>query len=412
MRIAFVNSVAGYGSTGKLVELLAGAEDTESRIYYGRKSAALDFKGAKKKAVQDSGHHYFGSGVSFTKHMISTFLLDNHGFSSTAETKQMIEDLKDFEPDIVHLHNLHGYYVNTQLLFDYLRESNVKVIWTFHDCWAFTGHCAHYTSVHCDRWKEGCHDCAAWNHYPPTWSTKRSDYNWHRKKELFTSLDKDRMTIVTPSRWLKEQVEESFLKEWPVVVIPNGIDLSIFHRTETNLRKQYGMESRFIILAVAGQWTREKGSEDLIQMAEQIPDDSVLVVIGAAGRLARKLNHENVIVIERTENASQLAQWYSCADVMVNPTREDTFPTVNIEAQACGCPVVTYNTGGSPEILSAGTGIIVPAENLDRMMEAIEHLRTGETTIKAEDCIRNAAQYSREAMLEQYRCLYDEVMEK
>ena len=409
MRIAFINSVAGYGSTGKLVEMLG--EGLESRIYYGRKSAAADLNGLKAEEKRDEHHFYFGSTVSFASHIISTFLIDNHGFASTAETEKMIEDLKAFQPDLVHLHNLHGYYLNVRPLFHYLKDSGVKVIWTLHDCWAFTGHCAHYSSVHCEKWKEGCYDCPALSHYPPTWNGRNIRRNYRNKKSLFTSLNEDQLLIVTPSKWLKGEVEQSFLGKYEVRTIPNGINLSLFARRTSKVREKYSIGDKFMILAVAGVWYPEKGTEDLIQIAKVMHRDSVLAVVGASGSFAKQLDRENVITIKRTENIEELAELYSAADVLVNPTKEDTFPTVNIEAQACGCPVVTYNTGGSPEILTAKTGIAVEAENVNQLLSALASIRTKEVVFQPEDCIENAKQYSRENMLEAYRSLYREVME-
>ena len=412
MKIAFINSVAGYGSTGKLVEMLGNTEGVQSRIYYGRKSAAVDFSGATKEAIQDDRHYYFGSFRSFAAHMADTFILDHHGFSSTSATRKMIEDLKSFQPDLVHLHNLHGYYLNVELLFNYLKESGVKVIWTLHDCWPFTGHCAHYTSVHCDKWIDGCYNCPALNHYPPTYNSGATKQNYEKKKTLFTSLKPEQMVLVTPSKWLKSQVEESFLNMYNVEVIPNGIDQEIFHRRESDIRKRYDIQDRFMILAVAGVWYPEKGMDDLIKISKVIHRDSVLVVVGADGRFAKQLSNGNAITIKRTQNVGELAELYSAADVMVNPTREDTFPTVNIEAQACGCPVVTYNTGGSPEILAENTGIVVEAENLNQLLKALGRIRTKEIQFQADDCVANAKQYTREKMLEGYRNLYEAVMEK
>ena len=413
MRVALINSVAGYGSTGKLAEMLG--EGLDHRIYYGRKSAAVDLNGMKTKEKNDETHFYFGSGLSFASHMISTFLVDNHGFASTIETERMVRDLQSFQPDLVHLHNLHGYYLNVRPLFNYLKESGVKVIWTLHDCWPFTGHCAHYMSVHCDKWKEGCYDCAALDHYPPTWNGRHVSRNYRNKKSLFTSLNEDQMVIVTPSKWLKEEVKQSFLGKYEVRAIPNGIDLSVFYRREADIvsvRTKYQIGKKFMILAVAGVWYPEKGTEDLIKISKVIHRDSALVVVGASGSFAKQLDRENVITITRTESTEELAKLYSAADVLVNPTREDTFPTVNIEAQACGCPVVTYNTGGSPEILNDDTGISVEAENVNKLLKALASIRTKEVIFEPEDCIENAKQYSRENMRTAYRKLYEEVTEK
>ena len=412
MKLAVINSVAGYGSTGKLAEMLGNTEGVQSRIYYGRKSAAADLKGASKQALQDDAHFYFGGTASFAGHMLKTFLFDSHGFESTSKTAEMIEDLKAFAPDLVHLHNLHGYYLNIELLFAYLKESKVPVIWTLHDCWAFTGHCAHYTSVHCEKWKTRCVNCPALGHYPPTFNGRNTAKNQSRKKEVFTSLDAGQMTIVTPSVWLKEEAEQSFLAKYRILAVPNGIDPGIFTRRESSFRKDHGIEDRFVILAAASNWYKEKGAEDLVKLAQKLPEGTCLVAVGVSGSLKNRLRLPNVITLERTESASQMAELYSSADVFVNLTQEDTFPTVNIEAQACGCPVITYAVGGSPEIMTEHTGIAVPAEDIDALTGMIKVMRGRQIIFRTEDCIARGNEYQKERMIKEYRKLYRELTER
>ena len=406
MKLAIINSVAGYGSTGKLAEMLGNTEGNQYRFYYGRKSAAADLKGARRKTLQDESHFYFGSTASFAGHMIKTFLSDSQGFESTAETERMIADLRAFEPDLVHLHNLHGYYLNAELLFAYLKESGVPVVWTLHDCWAFTGHCAHYTSVGCEKWKTGCRNCPAALHYPPTFNPNNTEKNLARKKEVFTSLRPDQMTIVTPSVWLKEEAEQSFLSRYPIRAIPNGIDTSVFTRRESSFRKDHGIEDRFMILAVAGNWYKEKGSEDLEKLAQNLPEGTVLTAVGVKGALKRKLQSAGVIALERTENAAELAEIYSAADVFINLTQEDTFPTVNIEALSCGCPVITYAVGGSPEIITGDTGLSVPAGDLNQMLGMIKVMRDRRIVFSADTCMARGRQFTRERMVKEYHALY------
>ena len=409
MKLAVINSVAGYGSTGKLAEMLGNGEGIQSRIYYGRKSAAVDLNGLSREVLQDDAHFYFGGAASFAGHMIKTFLFDSHGFESNAKTIEMVADLKVFAPDLVHLHNLHGYYLNVEPLFAYLKESGVPVIWTLHDCWAFTGHCAHYTSVHCDKWKTKCVNCPALSHYPPTFNGRNTAKNQARKQGVFTSLKEDQMTIVTPSVWLKEEAEQSYLSKYRILAIPNGIDTTIFTRRESSFRKDHGLEDRFVILAAASNWYKEKGSEDLVRLAQNLPDHTALVAVGVTGSLKNRLNLPNVLALERTENVDQMAELYSSADVFINLTQEDTFPTVNIEAQACGCPVLTYAVGGSPEIVTENTGIVVPANDLDAMIGMIKVMRDRQISFRTEDCIARGQEYRRERMKEEYRKLYHEM---
>ncbi len=399
MRLALINSVAGYGSTGKLVSMLAKTEGAESRIYYGRKA---DTSGCDTVRITND--------IGFGAHVLHTFLFDDHAFFSRNETRKLAADLKQFQPDLVHLHNVHGYYLDAELLFDCLRELNVPVIWTLHDCWAFTGHCAHYTSVACEKWKTACVDCPALLHYPPTFNGRNTERNRRRKEKVFTSLRPDQMVIVTPSIWLQKEAQQSFLNRYPILSIPNGIDCSIFQPCESTIRTDYGIQDRFLILASAGNWYKEKGVDDLIALAHQLPDGCALAVVGVKGNLKAKLDLPNVTAVERTESAAQLAEFYSAADVFINLTQEDTFPTVNIEALACGCPVLTYRVGGSPEIAGETCGIAVDPGDLEGMIRAIEAVRDGKTVFSREACSQRGREFSRERMIQAYRLLYNKMI--
>ncbi len=390
MRIALVNSVAGYGSTGRIVSQLAHLPGTAARIYYGR-----------KKDLSDADTFRMNGFTGNAVHALKTYLSDAQGFANAKETERMIADLRAFSPDLIHLHNLHGYYLNVEVLFAYLKESGIPVIWTMHDCWAFTGHCAHYESVHCTKWKDGCHDCAALRHYPVTFNGRHVAENYERKKRVFTSLPYEQMTIVTPSLWLKDQLAESFLKDYHVIRIANGIDLSRFRAHE---RQDDGV---FHILAVAGNWYEEKGYTDLKLIAERLEEGQELTVVGVNRRQKTEMeSYDRVRAVEHTDSVDELAGLYSAADVLLNPTYEDTFPTVNIEAQACGCPVITYETGGSPEMLNTKTGIVVERGNVNAMWQAIRDLQNGTIIMDRDAAAENAAYYTTDMMLAEYAELY------
>ena len=399
MKIAMINSVSGYGSTGKLVAMLGKTEGVQSRIYYGRKH---DSSGGDAVKISDD--------LGFLSHVVHTFVSDRHGFFNTVSTMKMVEDLKVFDPDLIHLHNLHGYYLDVNTLFSYLKSVHTPVIWTLHDCWAFTGHCAHYTSVGCEKWKTACIDCPALLHYPPTLNPAQTEKNRLLKKQLFTSPAADQMTIVTPSQWLKAEAEQSFLGKYRIKAIPNGIDHRIFHPVSSSFKEQHGIQDRFMILAAAGNWYKEKGTEDLKKLAHDLPEGCVLAVVGADRRFAASLAGPNVITVSRTERAEELAEIYSAADVFINLTKEDTFPTVNIEALSCGCPVITYAIGGSPEIITEKTGKSVPGEDLDALKEMIEDMQKGKVRFDRQDCEARGREFSRERMLGEYRALYDEMV--
>ncbi|MEE3486933.1 MAG: glycosyltransferase [Bulleidia sp.] len=395
MRIAFVNSVAGYGSTGQIVYSLSRLPGVQGRIYYGRKENLTD---ADVYRITD----FKGNAV----HAMDTFLMDNQGFANKHETEKMVENLKAFDPDLIHLHNLHGYYLNTEVLFNYLKESGKPVVWTFHDCWPFTGHCAHYDSFHCEQWKTECRKCPAIHTYPVSFNGLRVNKNFNRKKELFTSLGRQ-LTIVTPSFWLESQVKESFLSETRVRTIHNGIDHTVFHPVRTNFRKNNHLEDKFIILAAASIWTESKGLNQLAEMSKYLEGNMVMIVVGLKSG-QRKLFSEQTICLERTENQKELVDLYSNADVFVNPTLDETLSLVNIEANACGCPVVTFNTGGAPETISEKSGIVVERGNVDEAMHAVQRIYNNEISFNRKDCEKNSMQFDVRQMKAAYGQLYQE----
>ena len=295
-----------------------------------------------------------GSELSATMNALSARLFDNVGFTAERATKKLIKEIKAYDPDVIHLHNLHGYYLDIEVLFDYLKSADKKVIWTLHDCWAFTGHCAHFDYAKCYKWEAGgCKNCPQKKEYPKSIFLNRSKKNFARKKRAFTGV-KD-LTIVTPSNWLKNLVERSFLKDYKVVTVYNGIDLDKFKPIKSDVLKKYGLENKKILLGVANVWTEKKGFKDFIKLAEVLPDDFKIVLIGVTEKQIKTLP-ANVLGLRRTGSIQELCEWYTAADKFINLTYEDTYPTVNLEAQACGTPVITYKTGGSVES--------VPSENV------------------------------------------------
>ncbi len=340
MKVLQINSVCGIRSTGRIcsdIAVVLAKDGHECRIAYGRETVP---------EVHRPISYRIGTDMSVKLDGLKTRLFDNAGFNSVSATKKFIKWMKDYDPDIIHLHNIHGYYINVKLLFEALKELDKPVVWTLHDCWPFTGHCSHFDRLGCKKWKEGCYRCVQRKHYPTSLFLDRSAENYEKKKQLFTSL-KD-LTIVTPSAWLAELVKQSFLGKYPVQVIHNGIDLNNFKPTVGDFRQQHGLEDKKIVLAVSSVWGKNKGYEDVCRMPELLPGDYQVVVVGISQ--AQKENLPGKIIgITRTNNVQQLAEIYTAADVFVNPTYQDNYPTVNLEAQACGTPVITYRTGGSVE---------------------------------------------------------------
>ena len=336
MKVFQINTVYNSGSTGRI---------------------AADIK----HALEQDGHECFvafGRGESLEKntecvadkldlysHVLMTRLTDKTGYYSKKPTEKLIRLIKEFSPDIIHLHNIHGYYVNIEMLFEFLAEYNKPIVWTLHDCWPFTGHCAYFDMAECDKWKTGCYKCPALADYPKT-LRDNSKNNYLLKEQLFNLVD--RVVFVTPSNWLADKVAESFLNKYLIKVINNGIDTDAFVYGEGNIREKYTLGDKKIVLGVASIWDKRKGFEDFVALSEYLADEYQIVLVGLSEKQIKKLP-KSIIGIRRTESREELAQLYSAASVLFNPTYEDNYPTVNLEALSCGTPVITYNTGGSPE---------------------------------------------------------------
>lgn len=303
-------------------------------------------------------------------HGLETRLLDRHGLASDRATREFVKRIEEIAPDIVHIHNIHGYFLNYRILFDFLSRSGIPVVWTVHDCWLYTGHCYYYSYAGCNKWQTGCGHCPQKKEFPASYFSDRSHRNWLDKKTAFTSMPLDKLTIVPVSDWIREEMSRSFLKDYHFQVIHNGINTEVFDVYDaTAVRQQYSLGDKHIFLGVASIWSREKGLADFIKMSELIGQDEVIVLVGIKPE-DMKLLPKNVVAIARTENIHQLAELYSAADVFINPTWQDNYPTVNLEAIACGTPVVTYRTGGSIEAITDTTGFIVEQGDVAGLVDA------------------------------------------
>ncbi len=319
-------------------------------------------------------------------------LWDNHGFASTKATKLFVKGLERINPDIIHLHNLHGYYLNVEVLFDYLEKVQKPIVWTLHDCWPMTGHCSYFDFVRCDRWKTGCYACPNLKGYPVSLFLDRSKQNFEKKKKIFTEVSN--ITFVTPSHWLKSVVQESFFENYPVKVIHNGVDLDVFKPIRSEeVRSKYDIQyDTKIVLGVASIWDRRKGLNDFVQLKERMGEDVQIILVGLNEKQLSNLP-KGILGIRRTENVEELAALYAMADVFVNPTWVDNFPTTNIEALACGTPVVTYQTGGSPEAVTDVTGKVVERGDVEALREAILEILVRERDVYRIECRERAEKF-------------------
>ena len=343
-------------------------------------------------------------------HGLETRLLDRHGLASVSVTYDFIKHLKEISPDIVHIHNIHGYFLNYPVLFEYLSKSGIPVVWTVHDCWLYTGHCYYYSYIQCNKWESGCGDCPQKRKFPASWWLDRSARNYQDKQEAFTSMPYGKLTIVPVSDWIRGEMSRSFLKDYPFRVIHNGIDTEVFTVYGADeVKRKYGWQGKHVLLGVASIWSEEKGLPDFIKLAQQLRDDEMIVLVGVTEEQKSQLP-QNVYGIRRTENIRELAQLYSAADVFVNPTWQDNYPTVNLEAIACGTPVVTYRTGGSVEAVTEDTGFIVEQGDVKGLLDSVRVIEQYGKHYYADRCRKYAlANFRKEDRYADYLKLYEEL---
>ncbi len=372
-KLLIINSVLGYSSTGRIVLDLAKKYDQngfEVKIAYGRDmkvSSDLD------EAFQKYGVR-IGNNMDVYYHVLYSRLTDKHGLASKVATRKFLKWADEFDPDILWLHNIHGYYINYEMLFEWIKtRPQMQVKWTLHDCWSFTGHCAFFTYAQCEKWKSGCENCPQLSMYPKSERDNSKD-NYNRKKRSFIGVQN--LSIVTPSNWLKDEVKKSFLSEYPVEVVYNNINTEIFRKTPGDFRKRYKLEDKKMILGVANDWDKRKGLDTFVELSkklENIDKDYQIVLVGLSEKQIQELAKENIkiLALPRTASATELAQIYSTADVFVNPTLEDNYPTVNLEAEACGTRVITYDTGGCRETIRMESSVVIP-HGVDNIIKALQ----------------------------------------
>lgn len=351
MKALLINSVCGTGSTGRICVDIAEqllAQNNEVKIAYGRGEVPEKYQNL---AVR------IGTELGVKLDVIKNRIFDKHGFASKKATERFLKWADEFNPDLLWLHNIHGYYINVEMLFEWIKKRpNMQVKWTLHDCWAFTGHCSYFTFINCDKWKNGCESCPQKKAYPASYIYDNSRNNFERKKKAFTGVRN--MTVITPSKWLADLVGKSFLKEYPIEVHHNNIDTEIFKNRPSKFKEKYGIENKKIILGVASEWDKRKGLDDFIKLYNMLDDEYKIVLVGLSDKQLSKIPN-GIIGISRTKNATRLAEIYSAADVFFNPTYEDNYPTVNLEAEACGTRVITYKTGGAPETLKNSSSVVI-----------------------------------------------------
>lgn len=391
-KILFINAYSNWGSTGRIVEqigVMAQKQGWDCYVAYGRRENPSALKTIR-----------IGYMINVYEHYIEHRLFDNEGLASRTPTRNLIKMIEEICPDIIHLHNIHDHWLNYRILFEYLNSTDIKVVWTFHDCWAFTGHCFHFVTKDCQKWKTECNDCPLQREYPKS-LLDRSRKNFELKKRLFTS--NTNLTIVGCSNWMADLVHMSFLKDKRIEVIHNGIDLNVFKPSGSKPD-----DGTFRVLAVSNVWNKEKGYYDILKLREHLPADYEIIIVGLTADQLKELP-KGIKGIQRTQNVQEMVNLYSTSDVLINPTYADTFPTINIEALACGTPVITYKTGGSPEIIDEKTGIVVEQGNLEDLTNAITSLR--ENPFDSKECRKRVeALFNKEERFKDYINLYEQLL--
>ena len=400
MKVFQINSVCGIRSTGRICTDLVDILHKRGylcTVAYGREQVPDEYSGIARR---------IGSGRGVKGHALAARLFDSSGFHSNSATKRLLADIESYDPDIIHLHNIHGYYVNVEFLFRYLKEARRPVVWTLHDCWAFTGHCSHYEAIGCNKWRTGCWQCPQKGEYPKSIFLDRSKANYLRKKQSFCGVPN--LTIVTPSQWLAGEVKRSFLGDYSVKVIQNGIDTDVFRPTLSDFRKRYGLEEKKVILGVATAWSHKKGLGRFFELARLLDDRFRIVLVGLDDAQINRLP-DNVIGIKKTNRIQELVEIYTAADVCLSLSVEESMGLTVLEANACGTPAVVLNKTALPELITERNGIVVADSGVERVAAILREIDFAKS-FSPDACVDEAQKYSKTLKYAEYIKLYEELL--
>ncbi len=401
MKVIQIDIAANIGSTGTIAEEIGIKiiqNFGESYIAFGRYS-----RRSKSKLIK------IGNKYDQAWHFLMTRFFDRHALHSKKATKDLINKIKIINPDIIHLHQVHGYYLNLVELMVFLKKYDKPVVWTFHDCWQYTGHCCYYSRFDCDKFITECSNCPLTSYYPSSILIDNSKSNFNIKKKYITEIRN--LTIVPVSNWLHTEIKKSFLKNKNIKTILNGIDLQVFYPDSSyDLKQKYKIKSKNIWLGVASIWTDLKGLNDFYELSKLVDSDTQIVLVGLSKKQIKALP-KNILGISRTENLSELRQFYSQAEVFINPSISESFGLVTVEAMACGTPVVVYNCTASPELISDKTGIIVPVKEYHALFKAAEKICKIGKSHYSSDCINRVKEnYNKDIQYNKYISLYKELL--
>ena len=396
-RILYINEALNTGSTGHIVEQLGLAAQQMG-------CECLVAHGARYTHSSQLPHFAFSSRLTEYIHGVLSLLFNAHGLGSRMATKRLIRKIQQWRPDIIHLHNIHGYYLNYPLLFAFLKRADIPVIWTLHDCWTVTGRCAHFTSSACAQWQTRCVRCPNYSDYPRSLTAVRTSANFDQKKLSFLGVPQ--MTLVPVSKWLGDIVAHAFLRAYPCRVIQNGIDTTLFQPIDTPWRNQWNVQNKTILLGVASQWTETKGWNDWLQLAKQLNEHYCLVLVGVSAQQKRLLP-SNCIGIQRTDNIHELAEIYSAADIYLNLAYQEAFGLTVLEALACGTPCISYRTTAIPEITTPEVCQMIEVGDVEAVVKAVQTADKQFKRQKSEACRQHViAHFNKQDTINQYLQLY------
>lgn len=403
MNIVEINT-CNYGSTGNIMLQIAQTAESRGHNVW---VAYHNHPQNRKKDVKNS--ILIGNKLAYYIHTKLSLYTGLNGCGSVFSTLKFLNEVKKLKPDLIQLHNLHNCYINLPMLFRFIKKRKIPVVWTLHDCWAFTGQCAHFDMIKCDKWKNGCHNCKQIHLYPSSY-VDQTKLMWKLKRKWFSGAEN--ITLVTPSRWMAEQIEQSFLGSYPIQVINNGIDLTVFEKKESDFRKEHGIPSdKKILLGVSFGWGEKKGLDVFNTLAQKLDSEKYQIVLVGTNPETDKNLHQNILSVHKTNNQAELAEIYSAADIFINPTREEALGLVNIEANACGIPVVTFRSGGSPECICNESGSVVERDDIDAMEKEIIRI-CDKKPFNKNNCRKQAKNFDMNLKFKEYIDLYEEIIAK
>ena len=403
MRVFQINTFCGIKSTGRITTSIAQLlekQGDECLIGFGAEDVPPMFQHYAYRIGMPIGRKVHGAIRKF---------LDMEGYGSSLATWRLIRKIEAFNPDVIHLHNLHGCYVNVKMLFRYLKERGTPMVWTLHDCWPFTGHCAYFDFVGCEKWQAICDHCPQLRSYPTCLWWDGSRRNFRRKQRAFTDIPS--LVLVPPCHWLEDLVKRSVLRMYPIQVIENGVDVTVFQPAPDQvceaLRQRFGLEDKQVALAVAADWDERKGLRYLLEVAPVLDERIQLVVLGLTQTQIESLP-TGILGQNATASTQELAAWYSLAQCLVNPTMEDNMPLVNLEALACGTPVVVFQTGGCAEVVDDTCGRVIPKGDALALAKAIMEIASQKESMK-NACLVRASHFDSQVTYQKYLALYKEL---